>query len=139
MHNLALLRAHRIERYRPFVPNRSLGGLVGDGVQRVGSSLAIAGRVYGERLALVNAVVGDAICEVLDRVDGLAVVTDQEREVIAHELGDQAVSRVLDAHLGVDSGRLRVPISAVFPMAEVTAAYDYFTAGGKLGKVVLVA
>jgi len=38
----------------------------------------------------------------------------------------------------VDSGRLRVPISATFAMAEATAAYDYFTAGGKLGKVVLV-
>jgi len=38
----------------------------------------------------------------------------------------------------VTSGRLRVPISATFPMAEATAAYDYFTAGGKLGKVVLV-
>jgi NADPH:quinone reductase-like Zn-dependent oxidoreductase len=38
----------------------------------------------------------------------------------------------------VDSGRLRVPISATFPMAEAAAAYDYFTAGGKLGKVVLV-
>ena len=39
----------------------------------------------------------------------------------------------------VDSGRLRVPVSATFPMAEATAAYDYFAAGGKLGKVVLVA
>ena len=38
----------------------------------------------------------------------------------------------------VTSGRLRVPISATFPMAEATAAYDYFRAGGKLGKVVLV-
>ncbi len=38
----------------------------------------------------------------------------------------------------VDSGRLRVPISATFPMAEATAAYDFFSAGGKLGKVVLV-
>jgi NADPH:quinone reductase-like Zn-dependent oxidoreductase len=38
----------------------------------------------------------------------------------------------------VGSGRLRVPISATFAMAEVTAAYDHFTAGGKLGKVVLV-
>ncbi len=38
----------------------------------------------------------------------------------------------------VDSGRLRVPVSAAFPMAEATAAYDYFAAGGKLGKVVLV-
>jgi NADPH2:quinone reductase len=39
----------------------------------------------------------------------------------------------------LDSGALRVPISATFPMAEAAAAYDYFTAGGKLGKVVLVA
>jgi len=38
----------------------------------------------------------------------------------------------------LDSGRLRVPISATFPMADATAAYDHFTAGGKLGKVVLV-
>jgi NADPH:quinone reductase len=38
----------------------------------------------------------------------------------------------------VDSGHLRVPISATFAMAEAGAAYDFFTAGGKLGKVVLV-
>jgi NADPH:quinone reductase len=35
-------------------------------------------------------------------------------------------------------GRIRVPVCATFPMAEVVAAYDRFTAGGKLGKVVLV-
>jgi NADPH2:quinone reductase len=35
-------------------------------------------------------------------------------------------------------GRLRVPVCATFPMAEAGAAYDRFTAGGKLGKVVLV-
>ena len=38
----------------------------------------------------------------------------------------------------VKAGRLQVPISATFPMAEAAAAYDYFAAGGKLGKVVLV-
>jgi NADPH2:quinone reductase len=38
----------------------------------------------------------------------------------------------------LDAGALRVPISATFPMADAAAAYDYFTAGGKLGKVVLV-
>jgi len=37
----------------------------------------------------------------------------------------------------LDAGALRVPISATFPMADATAAYDCFTAGGKLGKVVL--
>ena len=36
-----------------------------------------------------------------------------------------------------DAGRLRVPIAERFPLAEVEAAYDRFTAGGKLGKIVL--
>jgi NADPH:quinone reductase-like Zn-dependent oxidoreductase len=36
------------------------------------------------------------------------------------------------------SGRIRVPICATFPMSEANAAYDRFSAGGKLGKVVLV-
>jgi NADPH:quinone reductase-like Zn-dependent oxidoreductase len=36
-----------------------------------------------------------------------------------------------------EAGRLRVPIAETFPLAEVEAAYDRFTAGGKLGKIVL--
>jgi len=35
-------------------------------------------------------------------------------------------------------GAMRVPVAATFPMAEATAAYDRFTAGGKLGKIILV-
>ena len=35
------------------------------------------------------------------------------------------------------SGDLAVPVAATFPLAEVSAAYEFFTAGGKLGKVVL--
>ena len=38
----------------------------------------------------------------------------------------------------VRSGRLRVPVLEAFPLAEAAAAYDRFTAGGKLGKIVLV-
>ncbi len=34
-------------------------------------------------------------------------------------------------------GRLRVPIEAEFPLAEVAAAYERFTAGGHVGKIVL--
>ena len=34
-------------------------------------------------------------------------------------------------------GRVRVPIAAVFPLAEAPAAYERFAAGAKLGKVVL--
>jgi NADPH2:quinone reductase len=35
-------------------------------------------------------------------------------------------------------GRLRVPVAATFPLAQAQEAYDRFTAGGKLGKLVLV-
>jgi NADPH:quinone reductase-like Zn-dependent oxidoreductase len=37
------------------------------------------------------------------------------------------------------SGRLRVPVAATFPLSEAAAAYGSFAAGGKLGKIVLVA
>ncbi|HEY6471851.1 MAG TPA: zinc-binding dehydrogenase [Acidimicrobiales bacterium] len=37
------------------------------------------------------------------------------------------------------AGHLQVPIAATFPLAEADAAYERFGAGGKLGKVVLVA
>jgi NADPH:quinone reductase-like Zn-dependent oxidoreductase len=36
-------------------------------------------------------------------------------------------------------GRVRVPVEATFPLAEAQAAYDRFAAGGKLGKIVLLA
>jgi NADPH2:quinone reductase len=39
----------------------------------------------------------------------------------------------------LDSGRLRVPVCATFPLAEAEAAYARFAEGAKLGKVVLVA
>jgi NADPH:quinone reductase-like Zn-dependent oxidoreductase len=35
-------------------------------------------------------------------------------------------------------GAVTVPVAATFPMAEAAAAYDWFAAGGKLGKVILV-
>jgi NADPH:quinone reductase-like Zn-dependent oxidoreductase len=36
------------------------------------------------------------------------------------------------------TGRIKVPVCDTFPMADVDAAYERFSAGGKLGKVVLV-
>jgi NADPH:quinone reductase len=36
-----------------------------------------------------------------------------------------------------ETGALRVPIAAKFPLEEATAAYERFAAGGKLGKIVL--
>ncbi|HUZ09341.1 MAG TPA: zinc-binding dehydrogenase [Acidimicrobiales bacterium] len=39
----------------------------------------------------------------------------------------------------LESGRVRVPVHATVPMAEAGAGYDLFAAGGKTGKIVLVA
>jgi NADPH:quinone reductase-like Zn-dependent oxidoreductase len=36
-----------------------------------------------------------------------------------------------------DSGALRVPIAASYPLEQAAAAYERFAAGGKLGKIVL--
>lgn len=47
----------------------------------------------------------------------------------------QRVERSVVPHLG--GGRLRVPVDETFAMADATAAYDRFAAGGKLGKIVL--
>jgi NADPH:quinone reductase len=37
----------------------------------------------------------------------------------------------------LDTGALRVPIAATFPLAQAAAAYERFAEGGKLGKIVL--
>lgn len=45
------------------------------------------------------------------------------------------VERLVLAHLA--SGRLRVHVQAAFAFEQVAAAYDAFTGGGKLGKILL--
>jgi NADPH:quinone reductase-like Zn-dependent oxidoreductase len=35
-------------------------------------------------------------------------------------------------------GRFKVPVAATFPLDAAQEAYDRFTAGGKLGKLVLI-
>lgn len=47
----------------------------------------------------------------------------------------RAVERSVLPHLA--SGRLQVPVAATYGLDEVTAAYERFAAGAKLGKVVL--
>jgi NADPH2:quinone reductase len=37
----------------------------------------------------------------------------------------------------IASGAVEVPVAATFPLAQADAAYERFTAGGKLGKIVL--
>lgn len=52
-----------------------------------------------------------------------------------------AVARRIEHHVVplLARGRLSVPIAATFPLAEAPAAYERFDAGGKLGKIVLLA
>ena len=38
----------------------------------------------------------------------------------------------------VQSGAITVPIAETYPLADVQSAYDHFSGGGKLGKIVLV-
>ncbi len=56
---------------------------------------------------------------------------EQKAQVIA-ALGARALPLLA-------GGRLRVPVSETFALSDAAAAYDCFAAGGKLGKVVLVA
>jgi NADPH:quinone reductase-like Zn-dependent oxidoreductase len=48
-------------------------------------------------------------------------------------------ARRVEAHVLplLAAGRITVPVAATFPMADAEKAYDWFAAGGKLGKVVL--
>lgn len=52
-----------------------------------------------------------------------------------------AAARLVEAHVLplFESGRMRVPIEATFPLAQAVDAYAHFGNGGKLGKIVLIA
>ncbi|HST40496.1 MAG TPA: zinc-binding dehydrogenase [Conexibacter sp.] len=59
----------------------------------------------------------------------------------ARPLEEKAIAaRLVERHVlpQVESGALRVPVAATHPLAEAEAAYERFTAGGKLGKIVLL-
>jgi len=64
------------------------------------------------------------------RASTLRYRAPEEKAMLARELEANVLPLVAD-------GRLRVPIEAEFPLAEVTAAYERFTAGGHVGKIVL--
>jgi NADPH:quinone reductase-like Zn-dependent oxidoreductase len=60
----------------------------------------------------------------------------------ARSLEEKAVvARRMERHVLplLDAGTIAVPVHRAFPMAEAAAAYEEFAAGGKLGKIVLVA
>ncbi|MDX6697809.1 MAG: hypothetical protein QOE65_1206 [Solirubrobacteraceae bacterium] len=55
--------------------------------------------------------------------------------------GKAAAARLVEKHVLplFDTGALTVPVAETFPLDEVAAAYERFVAGGKLGKIVLLA
>jgi NADPH:quinone reductase len=64
------------------------------------------------------------------RASTLRYRSTEEKALLARELEKSVLPLVAD-------GRLRVPVEAEFPLAEVTAAYEKFKGGGHLGKIVL--
>jgi NADPH:quinone reductase-like Zn-dependent oxidoreductase len=66
--------------------------------------------------------------------------------VLASSLRSRPLEQKADAARRVEhqalpllaGGRLRIPVAATFPLDQAQEAYDRFTAGGKLGKLVLV-
>lgn len=64
------------------------------------------------------------------RASTLRYRSPEEKALLARELEAHVLPLVAD-------GRLRVPVEAEFPLAEVTAAYERFTAGGHVGKIVM--
>jgi len=67
--------------------------------------------------------------------------------VLASNLRSRPLEQKADAARRVEhqalpllaDGRLRVPVTASFPLERAQEGYDRFTAGGKLGKLVLIA
>jgi len=55
-------------------------------------------------------------------------------------LDKAVVARAVEAHVlpQLRSGRIQVPVQAMFPMDHATDAYEHFATGGKFGKIVLV-
>jgi NADPH:quinone reductase len=64
------------------------------------------------------------------RASTLRYRAPEEKALLTRELEKSVLPLVAD-------GRLRVPIEAEFPLTEVATAYERFTAGGHLGKIVL--
>ncbi len=64
------------------------------------------------------------------RASTLRYRSPEEKALLARELEVSVLPLVAD-------GRLRVPVEAEFPLTEVTAAYERFSAGGHVGKIVL--
>jgi NADPH:quinone reductase-like Zn-dependent oxidoreductase len=100
------------------------------GALATGARVAVIGVGSGSRIELdlrvlmaTRATIGGSTLRARSRVEKAAVAA----AVRAHVLPLLA------------TGRVRVPVLGTYPLAEAAAAYDRFTEGRKLGKLVLVA
>jgi NADPH:quinone reductase-like Zn-dependent oxidoreductase len=108
-----------------------------------GSSLAsvVGALAIGGRVAVIG-VGGGARAEIdlmglMHRRARLSGSTLRARSI----LEKAAVAAAVEAHVlpHLVSGRLRVPVEATFPLERADEGYGRFAAGGKFGKIVLVA
>jgi NADPH:quinone reductase-like Zn-dependent oxidoreductase len=95
----------------------------------------------GGRLLVIGVSAGTAV-----ELDLLALMRKRARvfgsTLRARSLEEKAlVCRQVEKHVLplLASGRVRVPVEATYPLEEIVTAYERFAAGGKLGKIVLVA
>ena len=108
---------------RPACPARS-------GALAVGGRIAVIGVGSGARVEI-------DLMGLMHRRARISASTLRARSV----LEKAAVAVAVEAHVSplLRSRRLGVPVEATYPMDHAAEAYERFAAGGKLGKIVLVA
>jgi NADPH:quinone reductase-like Zn-dependent oxidoreductase len=100
------------------------------GALATGGAVAIIGVGGGARVEV-------DLLTLMGRRARISGATLRARSLLEKAAVIAAVEAGVVPHLA--SGRLQVPLAATFPMDEAPAAYDRFGAGGKLGKIVLLA
>jgi NADPH2:quinone reductase len=134
-------------------------------VEKLGAEVRAPGEAEGPFDVILELVSGEGLAQAVDllglggrlvvigigagakaEIDFLKVMARRARlsgsTLRARPLEEKAlVIRKLEQHVLplIADGRIRIPVSATFPLDEAEAAYDRFAAGGKLGKIVLLA
>jgi len=100
------------------------------GALAVGGRIAVIGVGSGARVEI-------DLMGLMHRRGRISASTLRARSI----LEKAAVARAVEARVLplLRSRRLRVPVEATYPMDRAAEAYERFAAGGKLGKIVLVA
>lgn len=106
-----------------------VAGVLGSGSLATGGRIVVIGVGAGIKVE-VNLAALMSVRAVL-RGSTLRSRSLAEKAAVVRAVDDGVVPLVAD-------GRVAVPVAATYPLAEATAAYDRFAAGGKLGKIVLV-